>query len=243
MTETPITIVRGRGGEVEAEGPIDSLASELLARAGFVREYTLRGTWHRLPFDLGQEWENEHATQAAEMLRAARYPVHLDLTLLPSPAPKADGADVPPSVAAAAQTLRTQAASGAELQQPHEAGRTLAVLAQGEDSLLRPAADLLLAVASAVSGLPGPAHDRDARRLAELGGVLRVVEIDLDRIALRLRAAPDFPSSTGRRTHVTAEVPAKLQDLVHRLHHERAREYEAHLPVPAPASSEPGRSR
>ncbi|WP_329309203.1 hypothetical protein [Streptomyces microflavus] len=222
---------------------MDTLASELLARAGFIRQYTLRGTWHRLPFDMGKEWENEHASHAAEMLRAARYPVHLDPTLSPAPAPEDDGADIPPSVAAAAQALKGRAASGAELQQPHEAGRTLAALAQGEDSLLRPAADLLLAVASAVSSLPGPAHDRDARRLAELGGVLRVVEIDVDRIALRLRAAPDFTSSTGRRAQVTAEVPAKLQGLVHRLNHERTREYEAYLPVPVPAPGEPGRSR
>ncbi|MFG3348668.1 hypothetical protein ACGF1Z_26865 [Streptomyces sp. NPDC048018] len=239
MTQEPIMIVRGRGGEVEAEGSLDALASELLARAGFVRQYTLRGTWHRLPFDMGREWENEHASHAAEMLRAARYPVRLDPTLSPA----ADGADVPPSIVAAAQTLRDWAASGADLSQPHEAGRTLAALAQGGDSLLRPAADLLLAVASAVSSLPGPAHDRDARRLAELGGVLRVVEIDIDRIALRLRAAPDFPSSAGRRTQVTAAMPAKLQNLVHRLNHERTREYEARLPAPASSSGEPGRSR
>lgn len=133
---------------------MDGLASELLARAGFVKEYTLRGIWHRLPFDMGVEWENEHASLAAEMLRAARYPVRLDAALSPASVPSADGVDVPPSVAAAAQTLKARAAGGTDLQQPHESGRALAALAQGEDSLLRPAADVLLAVATAVSSLP-----------------------------------------------------------------------------------------
>ncbi|WP_121827774.1 hypothetical protein [Streptomyces sp. S1] len=242
MTDDLITIVRGRGGEVEAEGPMDSLASELLARAGFVKEYTLRGIGHRLPFDMGVEWENEHASRAAEMLRAARYPVRIDPALAPASVPSADGVDVPPSVAAAAQTLKARAAGGTDLQQPHEAGRALAALAQGEDSLLRPAADVLLAVATAVSSLPSPAHDRDARRLAELSGVLRVVETEVDRIALRLRAAPDVTSNAGRTKQAAVEVPAKLQSLIHRLGHARAREYEAHLPVPA-APGEPGRSR
>ncbi|MFE6856843.1 hypothetical protein ACFVDH_39360 [Streptomyces sp. NPDC057674] len=50
---------------------MDSLASELLARAGFVRRCTLRGIWPRLPFGMGGAWENKHASQAAEMLRAA----------------------------------------------------------------------------------------------------------------------------------------------------------------------------
>ncbi len=236
-------IVRGRGGQVEAEGLIDQLASDLLVRAGFVTQGTLRGTWHRLPFDMGRAWENEHASHAAEMLRAARYPVRLDPALSPAPGQVAGGSDVPPSVTAAAQTLKDWAASAADLRQPHDAGRALAALAQGEDSLLRPPADLLLAVASAVSSLPGPAHDRDARRLAELGGVLRVVEIDVDRIALRLRAAPDVPSAAGRRPQVTAKVPAKLEDLAHRLNHARTREYEAHLPASASAPGEPGRSR
>ncbi|MFC9485976.1 hypothetical protein ACFTZM_07840 [Streptomyces hydrogenans] len=243
MNKDPIMIVRGRGGEVETEGLIDSLASELLVRAGFVTEPTLRGPWHHLPFDMGREWENEHASHAAEMLRAARYPVRLDPTLSPAPGHVAGSSDVPPSVAAAAQILKDWAASGAGLQQPHEAGRALTPLAQGEDSLLRPVADLLLAVASAVSSLPGPAYDRDARRLAELSGVLRVVEIDVDRIALRLRATPDFTSSTGRRPQVSAKIPAKLEDLAHRLNHARTREYEAHLPASAAAPGEPGRSR
>ncbi|MFB6627258.1 hypothetical protein ACFCWD_22710 [Streptomyces sp. NPDC056374] len=75
MTDGLITIVRRLGGE--AEGPMDSLASDLLARAGFVRRYTLRGIWHRIPFGMGVEWQNEHASQASEMLRAAHYPVHL----------------------------------------------------------------------------------------------------------------------------------------------------------------------
>ncbi|CAL9365065.1 hypothetical protein SUDANB105_00746 [Streptomyces sp. enrichment culture] len=74
----PITITRGRGGEVEVDGVLDSFAAEVLRRAGFLFEPTLRGHWIRLPFDLGRGWETEHATWAADMLTAARYPVRLD---------------------------------------------------------------------------------------------------------------------------------------------------------------------
>ncbi|MEU3299728.1 hypothetical protein ABZ729_07885 [Streptomyces sp. NPDC006678] len=74
----PISITRGRGGQVEVEGVLDSLSADVLRRAGFLFEPTLRGHWIRFPFDMGRDWENEHATWAAEMLTAARYPVHLD---------------------------------------------------------------------------------------------------------------------------------------------------------------------
>ncbi|MGW2046208.1 hypothetical protein ACWCPF_13635 [Streptomyces sp. NPDC001858] len=77
MTE-PIRISRGEGGEVEVEGPYDAFAAEVLRRAGFLFEPSLRGHWIRLPLDLGRAWENEHASWAAEMLTAARYPVRLD---------------------------------------------------------------------------------------------------------------------------------------------------------------------
>lgn len=75
-----IRITRGRGGQVEATGPLDPLAAALLRRAGF-----LSGQWVRLPFDMGGEWENEHASWAADMLAAARYPVTVDSTLRSAP--------------------------------------------------------------------------------------------------------------------------------------------------------------
>lgn len=73
----PIRIIRGPGGEVEVHGPLDAFAGDILRRAGFLFEPSLRGHWIRLMFDMGRDWENEHATWAAEMLTAARYPVHL----------------------------------------------------------------------------------------------------------------------------------------------------------------------
>ncbi|MFC9745255.1 hypothetical protein [Streptomyces niveus] len=75
-----IRITRGRGGQVEATSPLDPLAAALLRRAGF-----LSGQWVRLPFDMGGEWENEHASWAADMLTAARYPVTVDPTLRSAP--------------------------------------------------------------------------------------------------------------------------------------------------------------
>jgi hypothetical protein len=85
-TAEPIRILRGPGGEVEVEGAYDEFATRILARAGFMTFPALRGQWVRLPFDLGRDWENRHASWAAEMLSAARYPVHLDPDLrVPSP--------------------------------------------------------------------------------------------------------------------------------------------------------------
>ncbi|MET8682542.1 hypothetical protein ABZW18_34600 [Streptomyces sp. NPDC004647] len=79
-----ITITRGRGGEVEADGPLDECAVRLLLRAGFLAEGTLSGYWYRLPFDLGGAWENQTASHAAQMLTAARYRVVLDPALRPA---------------------------------------------------------------------------------------------------------------------------------------------------------------
>ncbi|WP_411140976.1 hypothetical protein [Streptomyces sp. x-80] len=74
----PILITRGQGGEVDVEGAFDAFAGQILLRAGFLFEPSLRGHWVRLPFDMGRAWENERSTWAAEMLTTARYPVHLD---------------------------------------------------------------------------------------------------------------------------------------------------------------------
>ncbi|MGJ5751611.1 hypothetical protein FB563_4044 [Streptomyces puniciscabiei] len=78
MTAEPIRILRGQGSEVEVEGPLDPLAADILRRAHFLFQPALRGYWIRLPFDMGRDWENEHATWAAQMLTAARYAVDLD---------------------------------------------------------------------------------------------------------------------------------------------------------------------
>jgi hypothetical protein len=81
VDDASIRIVRERGGEVEVTGPVDPLALELLLRAGFLAQPTLRGPWIRLPFDMGETWENDRAQWAADMLRSARYPVALDSSL------------------------------------------------------------------------------------------------------------------------------------------------------------------
>ncbi|MER5443195.1 hypothetical protein [Streptomyces sp. NPDC002790] len=85
MNDEPIRILRGQGGEVEVEGPVDGFAANILKRAGFDTYPQLRGVWIRLPFDLGRTWENEHASWAAEMLAAARYSVDLDPDLRAAP--------------------------------------------------------------------------------------------------------------------------------------------------------------
>ncbi|MER5782645.1 hypothetical protein ABT104_13095 [Streptomyces mobaraensis] len=84
MSGEPIRISRGPGGEVEVDGVLDAFAAAVLARAGFESWPTLRGSWIRLPFDMGRDWENEHAGWAADMLTAARYTVILDPSLRPA---------------------------------------------------------------------------------------------------------------------------------------------------------------
>jgi hypothetical protein len=96
----PIRITRGQGGEVEVTGPVDAFAADVLRRAGFLFLPALRGHGIRLPFDLGRDWENEHATWAAQMLAAARYPVHLDPGLRHEP----PGPDTAPARPAAMTT-------------------------------------------------------------------------------------------------------------------------------------------
>ncbi|MFC8198929.1 hypothetical protein ACFUTV_26565 [Streptomyces sp. NPDC057298] len=105
MSDEAIRINRGRGGEVEVDGPVDAFAASVLARAGFDTYPTLRGVWIRLPFDLGRTWENEHAAWAAEMLTAARYSVDLDPDLRPTLA----AASTPPTL------RRTKTAMAAQL--------------------------------------------------------------------------------------------------------------------------------
>ncbi|MGY9065377.1 hypothetical protein [Streptomyces sp. CAS3] len=78
---TVIHICHGPGGEVDVTGEVDAFAREVLVRAGFLITPALRGEWIRLPFDRGAKWENEHATWAADMLTAARYPVRLGSSL------------------------------------------------------------------------------------------------------------------------------------------------------------------
>jgi hypothetical protein len=82
FTSSVIRIRRGAGGEVEADGEIDKLASDVLRHAGFLSEPTLRGVWIRLPFDMGRAWENAHAARASQMLTAVGYAVDLNAGLV-----------------------------------------------------------------------------------------------------------------------------------------------------------------
>ncbi|MEU7086864.1 hypothetical protein [Streptomyces achromogenes] len=104
-----IRITRGQGGEVEVSGRIDAVAREVLQRAGFLFLPALRGrVWIRLPFDLGRDWENRHATWAAGMLSTARYRVHLDPGLRYTPPDKPDAPARPPAMTAQAPPSRPQ---------------------------------------------------------------------------------------------------------------------------------------
>ncbi|MER6132149.1 hypothetical protein [Streptomyces sp. NPDC001815] len=78
MSTTPdVVITREPTGNVTAEGG-DELATTLLKRAGFVIQTTPRSFWYRLPWDMGDERENQMASHAARMLAAVGYQVELD---------------------------------------------------------------------------------------------------------------------------------------------------------------------
>ncbi|MEV1068563.1 hypothetical protein [Streptomyces sp. NPDC050263] len=78
MSTTPdVVITREPTGNVTAEGG-DELAVTLLQRAGFVIETTPLSFWYRLPWDMGEERENQMASHAARMLVAVGYQVELD---------------------------------------------------------------------------------------------------------------------------------------------------------------------
>lgn len=78
MSTTPdVVLTREPDGNVIAEGG-DELATTLLKRAGFVIETTPRSFWYRLPWDMGEERENQMASHAARMLTAVGYHVDLD---------------------------------------------------------------------------------------------------------------------------------------------------------------------
>ncbi|MGW2056245.1 hypothetical protein ACWCOZ_20420 [Streptomyces sp. NPDC001840] len=80
-----VVIARQPSGNVTAEGG-DELAAALLKRAGFVVQTAPRSaSWFRLPWDLGEERENEIAGHAARMLTAVGYQVSLDPRLDVSP--------------------------------------------------------------------------------------------------------------------------------------------------------------
>ncbi|MGQ4484288.1 hypothetical protein ACN6LM_002616 [Streptomyces sp. SAS_281] len=115
MNGEPISIIRGRGGQVEVEGAVDAFASSVLARAGFDTYPTLQGVWIHLPFDLGRTWENEHATWAAEMLVAARYNVDLDQDLRAAGPP----ASAPPAQRRTKAAMTVQSAPPASSRRQH----------------------------------------------------------------------------------------------------------------------------
>lgn len=78
MSTTPhVVITREPTGNVTAEGG-DELATTLLKRAGFVPQTSPLSSWYRLPWDMGEERENQMASHAARMLTAIGYRVDLD---------------------------------------------------------------------------------------------------------------------------------------------------------------------
>ncbi|MFI2116702.1 hypothetical protein ACH489_19755 [Streptomyces rubiginosohelvolus] len=81
MPSPSITIAAEPSGSVSAKGASDDLSATLLKHAGFQQIDDWYGRRHRLPTTTPADDRAAIATQAAEMLRAARYGVDLDPTL------------------------------------------------------------------------------------------------------------------------------------------------------------------
>lgn len=83
-TDPDVVITRGMTGNVTAMGG-DELATTLLHRAGFIPQSSVHQHWHRLPWDMGEQRENEMASHAARMLTAVGYQVNISPDLYVGP--------------------------------------------------------------------------------------------------------------------------------------------------------------
>ncbi|MFJ7779308.1 hypothetical protein [Streptomyces yangpuensis] len=110
---------------MEAEGPLDDLALALLTRAGFLIQPTLGGLWARLPFDMGESWEDDRARWAASMLAAARYQVTLVFATDPPYRSSTDKHDAVAGTALFHEQLVEAAAELRSAQEAYEPGELM----------------------------------------------------------------------------------------------------------------------
>lgn len=104
MHTPSIRISHPPGAGVIAEGQGDELSGLLLRRAGFLPVSTPRSSWWRTPYDLEPAEQQEMATAAYDMLRAARCEVSIAPELR---APSENAATEPRVAAARARSATT----------------------------------------------------------------------------------------------------------------------------------------
>ncbi|MEI5525258.1 hypothetical protein WB388_32095 [Streptomyces brasiliscabiei] len=181
-----IRIARRPTSGVTAEGG-DAFAATLLERAGFIPQSSIRQSWYRLHYDMGEDYENEKATYAYEMLTAARYPVVID----PSLHLRNDGIGTAPLVAAHGaynQTLSTLIDEIVHADEAVEVAALLYVLTDERIGMLPALREVVEKAGFWVDGLGTPPQ---AERLREANRALLDATVGIHHTADALLALPE----------------------------------------------------
>ncbi|MEV5468015.1 hypothetical protein AB0N37_20625 [Streptomyces griseoincarnatus] len=181
-----IRITRRPTSGVTAEGG-DAFAATLLERAGFIPQSSIRQSWYRLHYDMGEDYENEKATYAYEMLTAARYPVVIDPSLLL----RNDGIGTAPLVAthgAYNQTLSTLIDDIVHADEAVEVAALLYVLTDEKIGMLPALREVVEKAGFWVDGLGTPPL---AERLREANRALLDATVGIHHTADALLALPE----------------------------------------------------
>jgi hypothetical protein len=181
-----IRIARRPTSGVTAEGG-DAFAATLLERAGFISQSSIRQSWYRLHYDIGEDYENKKATYAYEMLTAARYPVVIDPSLLL----RNDGTGTPPLVVthdAYNQTLSTLIGEVVHSDEAVEVAALLYVLTDEKIGMLPAFREVVEKASFWVDGLGTPPL---AERLREANRALLDATVGIHHTADELLALPE----------------------------------------------------
>ncbi|MFF7393199.1 hypothetical protein ACFZAE_32760 [Streptomyces scabiei] len=187
LEPTPsIRIARHPTSGVTAEGG-DAFAATLLERAGFIPQSSIRQSWYRLHYDMGEDYENEKATYAYEMLSAVGYPVVIDPSLLL----RNDGTGTPAFAAthsAYNQTLSTLIDEIVHADETVEVAALLYVLTDEKIGMLPALREVVEKASFWVDGLGTPPL---AERLREANRALLDATVGIHHTADALLALPD----------------------------------------------------
>ncbi|MFD1660212.1 hypothetical protein ACFSL4_18910 [Streptomyces caeni] len=181
-----IRIARRPTSGVTAEGG-DAFAATLLERAGFVPQSSIRQSWYRLHYDMGEDYENEKATHAYEMLTAARYPVVID----PSLRLRNDRTGTPPLAATHDVYNQTLSALIDEIVHADEAVEVAALLYVLTDEKIGMLPALREVVEKAGFWVDGLGTPPLAERLREANRALLEATVGIHHTADALLALPD----------------------------------------------------
>jgi hypothetical protein len=211
-----ISITSAPSGSVVAKGATDQLSAMLLTHAGFQQIDDWYGRRHRLASTTSVADRKAVAAHAAEMLRAARYEVHLDPALA-----------APAQVAAGTENTQSPYAAGAELLalgdeiQAAETGMDLVAplerITHPEHGAMEQLRQLLDGTAEQLHGVNDGEAEALAVRFGRAADRVFSARMDLMNVTDQLRHLPKASPSPARRTrpaspaNPAATAPAALQ--------------------------------